>query len=80
LDGGDLAEALVDFTGGVAEPIDLIDGKFNEDETKRNELFEVLDKEMSHKSLMAASIPVSLFSGQPMQYPMQYLHFPMQYL
>ncbi|XP_064639206.1 calpain-5-like isoform X2 [Lineus longissimus] len=57
LDGGDLAEALVDFTGGVAEPLDLVDGKFSEDEPKRGELMDMLEKEMGHKSLMAASIP-----------------------
>lgn len=59
LDGGGLEEALVDFTGGVAETIELRADNYNEDEAKRDALFEVLKKADHHKSLMAAAIPVS---------------------
>ncbi|XP_074657458.1 calpain-5-like [Tubulanus polymorphus] len=59
LDGGDLSEALVDFTSGVAEPLDLVAGHYATDETARSELFEMMYKEMEHKSLMAAAIPAA---------------------
>jgi calpain-5 len=57
LDGGELAEALEDFTGGVAEPIDLVDGQFSIDEDKRDDLFKTMKKEMDNRALMAAAIP-----------------------
>ena len=59
LDGGELAEALEDFTGGVAEPITFAEIKVAEDEEARKVLFDMLKKEAGYKSLMAASIPVS---------------------
>ena len=62
LDGGELAEALEDFTGGVAEPIDLEQGKYAEDEQKRDELFKTMKSSMDNRALMAAAIPVSLLS------------------
>ncbi|KAI0216937.1 Calpain-5, partial [Lamellibrachia satsuma] len=57
LDGGELAEALEDFTGGVAEPITFAEIKVAEDEEARKVLFDMLKKEAGYKSLMAASIP-----------------------
>ena len=54
-----MAEALEDFTGGVAEPVDLVAGKYSEDQTARDDLFRVMKKECENKALMAAAIPVS---------------------
>uniref|UniRef100_F6V5B8 Calpain-5 n=1 Tax=Equus caballus TaxID=9796 RepID=F6V5B8_HORSE len=56
LDGGNTADALVDFTGGVSEPIDLTEGGFAHDEAKRNELFERVLKVHSRGGLISASI------------------------
>nr|XP_017505573.2 calpain-5 isoform X1 [Manis javanica]XP_036866509.1 calpain-5 isoform X1 [Manis javanica] len=56
LDGGNTADALVDFTGGVSEPIDLIEGDFANDEAKRNQLFERVLKVYSRGGLISASI------------------------
>lgn len=58
LDGGNTADALVDFTGGVSEPIDLTEGDFAGDETKRNQLFERMLKVHSRGGLISASIKV----------------------
>lgn len=56
LDGGNTADALVDFTGGVSEPIDLTEGDFANDEAKRNQLFERMLKVHSRGGLISASI------------------------
>lgn len=58
LDGGNTADALVDFTGGVSEPIDLTEGDFANDEAKRNALFERMLKVHSRGGLISASIKV----------------------
>ena len=58
LDGGELAEALEDFTGGIAEPIDIVGGKYNEDPEKREELFAAMKKAHNNRALQAAAIPV----------------------
>ena len=56
LDGGNLAEALVDFTGGVAEPIDMVEANFKMHPTEKEELFQKM-KDANHKeALMAAAI------------------------
>lgn len=60
LDGGELAEALEDFTGGVAEPIDLLEGQYMSDADKREKLFKEMKSEMDNEALMAAAIPVSV--------------------
>jgi len=57
LDGGELAEALEDFTGGVAEPIDLVEGKYTTEQDKRDNLFRVMKKAYENHALMAAAIP-----------------------
>ena len=59
LDGGELAEALEDFTGGIAEPINLEEGKYATDEPKRDELFKVMKAAHKNRALQAAAIPVS---------------------
>ncbi|CAB1347841.1 unnamed protein product [Coregonus sp. 'balchen'] len=40
LDGGNTADALVDFTGGVSEPLDLLEQGLGTDEEKRSALFD----------------------------------------
>ncbi|TFJ95479.1 adenylosuccinate synthetase [Platysternon megacephalum] len=56
LDGGNTADALVDFTGGVSEPIDLIEGNYVNDEAKRNLLFERVLKVHNRGGLISCSI------------------------
>lgn len=58
LDGGNTADALVDFTGGVSEPMDLMENDFKEDEEKRNELFERVLKVHNRGGLISCSIRV----------------------
>lgn len=65
LDGGNTADALVDFTGGVSEPIDLTEGDFANDEAKRNALFERMLKVHSRGGLISASIKVRTPSQTP---------------
>ncbi len=59
LDGGNTADALVDFTGGVSEPMDLLEGKFLQEEESRNQLFERVLKIHSRGGLISCSIRVS---------------------
>ncbi|KAG7234891.1 hypothetical protein INR49_003628 [Caranx melampygus] len=56
LDGGNTADALVDFTGGVSEPMDLMENAVKEDEEKRNELFERVLKVHNRGGLISCSI------------------------
>ncbi|KAI3380734.1 hypothetical protein SNEBB_001556 [Seison nebaliae] len=58
LDGGNLQEALTDFTGGVAEPISIIDGGYARDAEKREALFQLLKNEYDYRSLMACAINI----------------------
>lgn len=58
LDGGNTADALVDFTGGVSEPMDLMENGVKEDEEKRNELFERVLKVHNRGGLISCSIRV----------------------
>ncbi|KAG8553623.1 hypothetical protein GDO81_003492 [Engystomops pustulosus] len=44
LDGGSTADAIVDFTGAVAESMDLSDGKYKVNISEQTKLFEVLLK------------------------------------
>ncbi|KAL4219876.1 Calpain-5 [Mactra antiquata] len=57
LDGGDLGEALEDFTGGVSELIHMADLGVVDSPEEQNKFFERLKKEVERKSLLAASIP-----------------------
>ncbi|XP_033935510.1 calpain-5-like isoform X2 [Pseudochaenichthys georgianus] len=56
LDGGNTADALVDFTGGVSEPMDLTENGFKEDEEKCSELFERVLKVHDRGGLISCSI------------------------
>lgn len=56
LDGGNTADALVDFTGGVSEPVDLLEGQFAQDEAARNLLFDRVLKVQNRDGLISCSI------------------------
>ena len=58
LSGGQTGDALVDFTGGVNEAIDIREGGYQNDETKQQELFVKMEHGHSHKSLISCSIHV----------------------
>ena len=61
LEGGNTADALADFTGGVAEPIDIVDGGYSADNDKRMQLFKELSDSMKNDhALISASIRVSI--------------------
>jgi calpain-5 len=61
LDGGELSEALEDFTGGVSDTIDLLKLEVAVKAEERVSLFARMQKDLDRRSLMAASIPVSFF-------------------
>uniref|UniRef100_A0A8D2QRZ8 Calpain 6 n=1 Tax=Zosterops lateralis melanops TaxID=1220523 RepID=A0A8D2QRZ8_ZOSLA len=63
LDGGSAAEALVDFTGAVAESISLAEGKYGEVISEQMKLFEDLMK--VHKRGGFISCFVSESAGRP---------------
>lgn len=56
LDGGNTADALVDFTGGVSEPMDLLANEYKGDKEKRDELFERVLKVHDRGGLISCSI------------------------
>eukprot|EP00062_Callorhinchus_milii_P026427 gi/632988513/ref/XP_007883154.1/ PREDICTED: calpain-5-like [Callorhinchus milii] len=58
LDGGNTADALVDFTGGVSEQIDLVEEAYTGDEEKTTKLFEKLLKVHNREGLLSCSIRV----------------------
>ncbi|CAJ0964403.1 unnamed protein product [Ranitomeya imitator] len=60
LDGGNTADALVDFTGGVSEPTELSEGDYINDDHKRNDLFERVLKVHNRGGLISCSIKVEL--------------------
>jgi calpain-5 len=59
LEAGNTGDALVDFTGGVGESVNLKEGGYANDVEKRDQLFKTMLKGMKDKSLMSASIKVS---------------------
>ena len=59
LDGGELAEALEDFTGGVAENYDIAAERYLEDDEKKEAFFEWLTYSLATGSLICVAIPVS---------------------
>ncbi|KAG9274306.1 calpain-5-like [Astyanax mexicanus] len=56
LEGGNTAEALVDFTGGVSEPLSLDREALTEHADQRRVLFQTLAKAHSRKALITCSI------------------------
>lgn len=56
LEAGNIADALVDFTGGVCESINLKDANYDDDEERRLEFFKSMQKAMDNSSLVGASI------------------------
>ncbi|KAJ1197480.1 hypothetical protein NDU88_001338 [Pleurodeles waltl] len=56
LDGGNTADAIVDFTGAVTEPLDLLKGKVREHMAQRTTLFEDLLKVYRRGGLISCSI------------------------
>ncbi|KAL8176941.1 UNVERIFIED_CONTAM: hypothetical protein K2H54_040311 [Gekko kuhli] len=56
LEGGNTAEALVDFTGGISEVLALDEGGLGTDPEKQKQLFERLKKAHSRAALISCSI------------------------
>ncbi|XP_077164241.1 calpain-6 [Paroedura picta] len=56
LDGGNTAEAIVDFTGAVAESIDMTKGKYDRDISEQMKLFEDLWKVYRRGGLISCYI------------------------
>ncbi|XP_044282730.1 calpain-5-like [Varanus komodoensis] len=56
LEGGNTAEALVDFTGGISEPLALGEGGLRGDAEKQRQLFQQLRAAHSHSALISCSI------------------------
>ncbi|NXD07625.1 CAN5 protein, partial [Nothocercus nigrocapillus] len=67
LDGGSAAEAIVDFTGAVAESVDLIKGKYKETISEQMKLFEDLLKVHKRGGLISCSITASSDSANEME-------------
>lgn len=63
LEGGNTAEALVDFTGGISEPLALDEEGFGTDPEKRKQLFKQLSKAHSRAALISCSIRVKDQAG-----------------
>lgn len=62
LDGGSAADAIVDFTGAVAESIDLVQGKYGEIISEQMKLFEDLLKVHKRGGLISCFITVCIES------------------
>jgi len=65
LDGGELAEALEDFTGGVAENFDIAAERYTDDDDKRDAFFQWMSIALDTGSLVCVAIPVSLAALAP---------------
>ncbi|XP_061446378.1 calpain-5-like isoform X5 [Rhineura floridana] len=56
LEGGNTAEALLDFTGGISEPLTLDEGGFGTDPELQKQLFKQLKEAHSRSALISCSI------------------------
>lgn len=56
---GHLCDALVDFTGGVSEVVDLQAEEYADNEDKRASLLEILLQEIADHSIMCFTVVVS---------------------
>uniref|UniRef100_A0AAY4AML0 Uncharacterized protein n=1 Tax=Denticeps clupeoides TaxID=299321 RepID=A0AAY4AML0_9TELE len=63
LEGGNTAEALVDFTGGVSEPLSLDRTSLSRNPEQRKVLFQTLAKAHSHRALITCFIRSVLECG-----------------
>jgi len=59
LDGGELAEALEDFTGGVAENYDISAERYLDNDDKKEAFFQWMTISLETGSLICVAIPVS---------------------
>jgi len=59
LSGGELSEALADFTGGVSETRDLQTEPFLTDEDQREQFYDWLVRTINNNGVMCAAINVS---------------------
>lgn len=60
MDGGELSEALEDFTGGIAESYDLSEEDYVINDERRLDFFDWLTELLDAGSLICAAIPVSI--------------------
>jgi calpain-5 len=60
MDGGELSEALEDFTGGVAESYDLSNEDYVINDERRLNFFTWVTELLDAGSLICAAIPVSM--------------------
>ncbi len=61
LAGGQTGDALMDFTGGVNETVEIRAGGYKDDDIKQLDLFDrLLHGHEHHKSLISCSIAVSM--------------------
>lgn len=58
LEGGNTGDAVVDFSGAVAEAIDLEAGAYYKEEAKQEQLFEDLLKVYNRGGIISCSIKV----------------------
>lgn len=61
LEGGNTAEALIDFTGGVSEPLSMDREALSLHSDKRKVFFQTLAKAHERKALITCSIRVGPF-------------------
>ena len=59
LDGGNLGDALVDFTSGVTQFVSLKDDYRTDDEEKKRRLFRTMASEIEDHALMCCAISVA---------------------
>lgn len=65
LEGGNTGDAVVDFSGAVAEAIDLEAGAYYKEEAKLDQLFEDLLKVYNRGGIISCSIKVRLPADPP---------------
>ena len=58
---GSVTEALEDFTGGVAESVELWKEGYNEDVPKRKDLYEMMKERIEKGALLGAFLTVTFY-------------------